>query len=87
MNGSCFLPQFNEFKSVAKKYTVPIIYIKRSSCVKRSNDSIKVRLSSRCYRYHRLIDCRNVVNNILVQSQYSCLSTAPPKSLLTKAEK
>ena len=35
-------------------------YIKRSSCVKRSNDSIKVRLWSRCHRHHRLIDWRNV---------------------------
>ena len=40
------------------------MYIKRSSCIKRSNDSIKVRLCSRCYKYHRLIDCRNVVNNV-----------------------
>ena len=31
-----------------------------------SNDSLKVRLCSRCHRYHRLIDCRNVVNNVLV---------------------
>ena len=38
------------------------VYIYRSSCVKRSNDSIKVRLWSRCNTFHRLIDCRNVVN-------------------------
>ena len=63
------------------------IYIKRASCAKRKNDSIDVRLSSRCYRYHRLIDFRNVVNNVLVQSQCSCLSTAPPKSWLKKVEK
>ena len=63
------------------------IYIKRSICVKRTNDSIKVRLCSRCYRFHRLIECRNVVNNVLVQNQCSCLSTAPPKSWLKKAEK
>ena len=49
------------------------IYIKRSSCAKRSNCSIKVRLCSRCHRYHRLIDCRNVVNNVLVQSKCSLL--------------
>ena len=40
------------------------MYIKRSSCAKRSNDSIKVRRCSRCHRYHRLIDCRNVANNV-----------------------
>ena len=51
------------------------IYIKRSSCARRSNDSIKVGLS-------RLIGCRNVVNNVLVQCQCSCLSTASPKSWL-----
>ena len=82
------------FKQVIKIWTMKVgcmlgtyIYIKRSSCAKRSNDSIKVRLWSRCNRFHRLIDCKNVVNNVLVQSQCSCLSTAPPKCWLKKAEK
>ena len=61
------------------------IYIKCSSCVKCSNDSIKVTLCSRCYTFHRLIDCRNIVNNVLVQSQCSCMSFMPPKSWLKKA--
>ena len=63
------------------QYIYIYIYIKRSSYVKRS-DSIKVRLCSRCYRYHRLIDCKNVVNNVLVQGQCSRLSTASPMSWL-----
>ena len=58
------------------------IYIKRSVCAKRSNDSTKERTWSRRYRFHRLIDCRDVVNNILVQGQCSCMSTASPKSWL-----